>query len=81
MQRGVIISTLGVLAACQRPVPSPDDYRRVDLLPLTVEQALPSDVSPFDVREKDGCYYYRDGADFRLVPTSSAPDAAQRCAA
>lgn len=81
MKRRVIISTLGVLAACQRPLPSPQEYQPVALLPFTVEQALPSHVSALDVREKDGCYYYRDGDDYKRVPSFSAPDAQQRCAA
>lgn len=81
MRRRVIISTLGVLAACQRPLPVPEDYAPVTLLPLTVEQALPDGVSPLDVRERGGCYYYRTPSGFTRIDTTSAPDASQRCAA
>ena len=81
MQRRVIISALGVLAACQRPLPAPQDFQAVSLLPLTVEQALPPHISPLDVRENDGCYFYRDGPAFRPIRTISAPDAIERCAA
>ena len=81
MGRRVIISTLGVLAACQRPAPPATDFQTVDLLPLTVEQALPPDVSPLDVWERGGCYYYRTPIGFTRITTTSAPDAATRCAA
>lgn len=81
MKRRVIISTLGVLAACERPVSAAQDYQLVALLPFTVEQVLPPHIPALDVRERNGCYYYRDGADFRLIRTISAPDSAKKCAA
>ena len=81
MARVVFMSTLGVLAACQRPLPTSDVFEPVALLPLTVEQALPADVSPLDVRVRGGCYYYRHASGFTRIETNAAPDAAQRCAA
>lgn len=75
-----IITTLGVLAACQRPLP-PQGFTETDgIVPLTVEQSLPNTVSALSVLQRDGCYFY-PAPDGRLVliETTAAPDAAVQC--
>lgn len=75
----VIITTLGALAACQRPLP-PQGFVQTDgILPLTVEQSLPNDVPAFNVLQRDGCYYYPSFGELVLIETTAAPDAAVQC--
>ena len=74
-----IIATFGVLAACQRPLP-PQGFVQTDgIVPLTVEQSLPDDVSAFSVLQRNGCYYYPSNGRFVLIETTAAPDAAVQC--
>ena len=75
----VILTTLGALAACQRPLP-PQGFVQTDgILPLTVEQSLPNDVPAFNVLQRDGCYYYPLFGELVLIETTAAPDAAVQC--
>jgi len=75
----VIIATFGALAACQRPLP-PQGYIQTDeIVPLTVEQALPDNVPAFNVLQRDGCYYYPSFGRLVLIETTAAPDAAVEC--
>lgn len=75
----VIITTLGTLAACQRPLP-PQGFVQTDgIVPLTVEQSLPDDVPAFSVLQRDGCYYYPSFGRLVLIETTAAPDAAVQC--
>jgi hypothetical protein len=79
MHRRVIITALGTLAACQRPLP-PQGFIETDgIVPLTVEQSLPDHVPAFNVLQRDGCYYYPSFGQLILIETTAAPDAAVKC--
>jgi len=75
----VIITAAGALAACQRPLP-PQGFVQTDgIVPLTVEQSLPDDVSAFNVLQRDGCYFYPYHGQLVLIETTAAPDAVVHC--
>jgi hypothetical protein len=79
MQGAVIITALGALAACQRPLP-PSGFVQTDgIVPLTVEQSLPDNVPAFNVLQRDGCYYYPSFGQLILIETTAAPDATVQC--
>ncbi|UWQ99355.1 hypothetical protein K3729_00715 [Rhodobacteraceae bacterium S2214] len=75
----MIITALGTLAACQRPLPAQGFVQTDGIVPLTVEQSLPDDVSAFSVLQRDGCYYYPSFDRLILIETTAAPDAAVQC--
>ena len=79
MRSVAIITTLGTLAGCQRPLPAQGFAQTDGIVPLTVEQALPDDVPAFNVLQRDGCYYYPSFGRLVLIETTAAPDAAVQC--
>jgi hypothetical protein len=51
-----------LLSACARPIVAPL------LLPLSVDEALPSDIDRSEVnRDPDGCYFYTHASELFVV--------------
>lgn len=69
-----------VLTGCQRPLPPENYVRPQGGIPLTVEQALPDDVSTFHVLMRGDCYFYTRGATIIPIATNPAPDTGVDCA-
>jgi hypothetical protein len=78
LKSAVFAFSLLALCGCQAE-PLAESIIKPDLIPLTIEQALPASISTDAIRKRGGCYYYLHKGQLILIKTLSAPGALETC--